>query len=170
MKPLLEGHEDPITVLVAREIEAISDTDILGWANRHKASEAYAEDADYLQLRRSNPRNATSIENTRGHLLSLIARHFPGFNERSKEAEQIARKLFLRRLQAYLEGEIKPSDICCMVSPIEHRYDFPAWLGDLFNACDWLDERATPEQLPHLRNAIEQTLAANADFQRSGSK
>ena len=170
MKPFLEGDEDPMTVLIAREIEAISDADILSWAGLHAAPRNYAEDADYLQLVRCNPRNASSLKNAQGHLRSLIARCFPEFNDRSKEAREIARKLFLRRIRCYLDGEIEPIQVCLMVSPIEDKYDFPPWLGDLYDGCDWMDENATREQASHLRWMIEQILAENAEPQSSGSE
>ncbi|TIO11057.1 hypothetical protein [Mesorhizobium sp.] len=170
MKPLLVGHEDPKTALVAREIEAISDVDIAGWANRHTAPPSYAEDAAYVQLARCNPRNAVNLAKAQGLLRSLIARCFPDFNDKSDEAKEIARKLFLRRIRTYLDGELEPFQVCRMVSPIEDRYDFPDWLGDLYNGCDWMDENATREQASHLRWMIEQILAKNAESQPFGSE
>lgn len=169
MKPLLEGHEDPVTVLVASEIEAISDVDIVGWANRHTALPGYAEDAAYVQLARSNPRNAVNLAKAHGHLRSLIARCFPDFDDKSDQAKEIARKLFLRRIRTYLDGELEPFLVCRMVSPIEERYDFPHWLGDLYNGCDWMDEIATREEASHLRWIIEQILAEKAEAQPFGS-
>ncbi|MER9069863.1 hypothetical protein NKJ73_07305 [Mesorhizobium sp. M0074] len=159
-----------MTVLVAREIEAISDIDIVGWANRHKAARVYADDADYVQLVRCNPRNAVNLAKAHGHLRSLIARCFPDFNDKSDEAKEIARKLFLRRIRTYLDGDLEPFQVCRMVSPIEDKYDFPHWLGDLYNGCDWMDENATREQASHLRWMIEQILAENAEPQPFGSE
>jgi hypothetical protein len=170
MKPLLQGHEDPVTVLVAYEIEAISDGDIVRWANRHTAPPSYTEDAAYVQLVRSNPHSAISLKNAHGHLTSLVARCFPDFKGKSDEAREIARKLFLQRIRTYLDGEIEPFQVCSMVSSIENRYDFPPWLGDLYDACDWVDERTTREQASHLRETIEQTLAENAECQSFGSE
>ncbi|RWD61913.1 MAG: hypothetical protein EOS36_16555 [Mesorhizobium sp.] len=168
MTPLLEGNEDPRSVLIAREIGAISDADIVSWASRHAAPQDYAEDIDYLRLVRCNPKNAIALANAHGHLKSLITRRFPGFNDRSEEASQIAREMFLRRLRAYLQDDIDPFYICRMVSPIEERYEFPRWLGDLYNACDWTDERTTREQASHLREAIQQILAHNAENPANG--
>ncbi|RUU26824.1 hypothetical protein [Mesorhizobium sp. M6A.T.Ce.TU.016.01.1.1] len=159
-----------MTVLVAREIEAISDVDIVGWANSHTAPPSYAEDAAYVQLARCNPRNAVRLAKAHGRLRSLVARSFPDFNDKSDEAKEIARKLFLRRIRTYLDGEIEPFQICRMVSPIENKYDFPLWLGDLYNGCDWMDENATREQASHLRWMIEQILAENAELQSFGSE
>ncbi|RWD81801.1 hypothetical protein [Mesorhizobium sp.] len=168
MKPLLEGNEDPRLVLIAREIGAISDADIVRWASRHAAPQNYAEDIDYLRLVRCNPGNADALGSARGHLRSLITRRFPDFNDRSMEASEIAREMFLRRLRTYLQDDIDPLHVCRMVSPIEERYEFPHWLGDLYNACDWTDERTTREQASHLRGAIEQILADNAESPANG--
>ncbi|RVC76482.1 hypothetical protein EN745_24585 [Mesorhizobium sp. M4A.F.Ca.ET.022.05.2.1] len=168
MTPLLDGNEDPRTVLVAREIEAISDVDIVGWAGLHVASPSYADDDDYIELVRCNPRNALGLGKTHGHLKSLVARRFPDFDDSSVEAGEMARKLFLRRIRRYLQGEIRPFQICLMVSPIEQKYDSPHWLGGLFDACDWMDERTTLEQALHLRDAIEQILSDNGEHQPYG--
>lgn len=159
-----------MTVLVAREIEAISDVDIVGWANRHKVARVYSDDADYVQLVRCNPRNAVNLAKAHGHLRSLIARYFPDFNDKSDEAKEIARKLFLRRIRTYLDSDLDPFQVCRMVSPIEQKYDFPVWLGCLFDACDWMHESTTREQALHLRQAIEQILAENAERQPFGSE
>lgn len=165
MRPLLKGHEDPVTVLLAREMEAITDADIVGWAGRHAAPLSYAQDSDYIQLVRLNPRNPASGGKPRQHLTSLVLRAFPEFDRKSRAAHQIARTLFLRRIRSYLDGDLEPMQICLMVAPIEVRYDFPPWLGDLYNACDWMDERTTREEAPHLRKAIEQILAEYAEQQ-----
>jgi hypothetical protein len=169
MTPLLKGNEDPRTVLVAREIEAISDADILGWAGLHVALPNYAADANCLQLVRSNPRNAFALGKAHGHLESLIAPQFPDFNDKSLEASEVAREMFLRRLRTYLQDDIEPFRVCRMVSLIEARYEFPHWLGDLYNACDWVDERTTREHASHLRDAIEQILEDNGDSQVHGT-
>ena len=159
-----------MTVLVAREIEAISDADILGWAVRHVAPSTYAEDADYLQLVRSNPRDTISVENAQGHLRSLIARRLSDFDDKSEQAREIARKLFLRRIRSYLDGEIQPIQVCLMVSPIEDKCDYPSWLGDLYDGCDGMDQNATREQASHLRWMIEKVLTENTEPQPSGSE
>lgn len=164
MKPLLESHDDPMTVLVAREIEAVFDADIVGWANCHTAPPSYSENADFVQLARSNPRNATNLKNAQSHLKSLIARTFPVFDDKSHEAREIARKLFLKRIRAYLEDDSDPSELCHMVPFIEYKYDFPAWLGNLYDCCDGLPGNTTRQQALDLRRAIEQILAENAEL------
>ncbi|MER9234213.1 hypothetical protein NKI56_19300 [Mesorhizobium sp. M0622] len=110
------------------------------------------------------------MEKPRDQLKSLVVRRFPDFDDRSAEASDIARKVFLRRISTYLQGELDPFDICRMVFPIEQKYDFPVWLGGVFDACDWMHESTTREQSTHLREAIEQILAENAECQPFGSK
>ncbi|WP_027061151.1 hypothetical protein [Mesorhizobium loti] len=164
MTPLLDGSEDPRKVLVAREIEAISNADIIGWAGLHAASLGYADDLNYQQLVRSNPRNAVALGKAHGHLKSLIARQFPDFNDRSQQASEMAREVFLRRLREYLQDDIAPFHVCRMVSHIEQTYEYPHWLGDLYNACDWMDERTTREQASHLGDVIKQVIADNGEI------
>ena len=104
-----------------------------------------------------------------GHLKSLVARRFPDFNDASPEAREIARNLFLQRIRTYLDSDIEPLQICHMVSPIEAKYAYPPWLGGLYDACDWMDERTTRDQAKHLSDAIEQILSDNGESLRSGA-
>ena len=62
MKPFLEGNEDPVTVLLAREMEAISDADIVEWANRHAAPESYVHDPIIPSLCVSTDAIPTTVE------------------------------------------------------------------------------------------------------------
>ncbi|KUM27885.1 hypothetical protein AU467_14585 [Mesorhizobium loti] len=94
---------------------------------------------------------------------SLVARQFPDFNDKSAEASERAREIFLRRLRSYLQDDVEPFHVCRMVSHIEQMYEFPHWLGDLYNACDWMDERTTQAQAPHIRDSVEQILADCAE-------
>ncbi|TIO72460.1 MAG: hypothetical protein E5X74_19750 [Mesorhizobium sp.] len=161
MKPFLEANENPVTVLVAREMEAISDVDIVDWAGRHAAPPSYADDTDYLQLVRCSPGNSVALGKAHSHLTSLVARQFPDFNCDSAKAAEIARQVFLRRIRTYLHSDIEPFQICRMVPLIEEKYDYPPWLGGLYDACDWTDERTTRDQALHLRERIEQILSDN---------
>ncbi|MFD9897539.1 hypothetical protein [Mesorhizobium sp. NPDC059025] len=161
MKSVLEGHENPTTVLIAREINAISDLEIIIWANRHRPSESYADDADFLNLARSNPRNEGNLGKARQHLDELVGRRFPAFSLTSKEGEEIARSIFLRRIRAYLDDASKPFQTCRMLSPIESLYGYPEWLGDFDNGCDWIDQRTEREDAQHLHDVIAALLAAN---------
>ncbi|HEV2506862.1 MAG TPA: hypothetical protein VGV39_27570 [Mesorhizobium sp.] len=161
MKSVLEGHENPTTVLIAREINAISDLDIIIWANCHRASESYADDADFLDLTRSNPRNESNLGRARQHLGELVRRRFPAFSLTSKEGEEIARSIFLRRIEGYLEDASKPFQTCLMLAPIESLYDYPEWLGDFDNGCDWIDQHTRREDAQHLHDVIAVLLAAN---------
>ncbi|RAZ89125.1 hypothetical protein DPM33_19375 [Mesorhizobium hawassense] len=165
MKPFLEGHEDPLTVLVAREMDAVSDVDVVAWAGCHAAPPSYAEDSDYQELLRSNPRNPLALGKAHGHLTSLVARVFADFDPSSAQAGEMARRLFLRRIRSYLHSDLEPLQICRMIPPIEERYDYPYWLGNLYDVCDWMDARTTRDQALHLRDAIEQILSDNGESQ-----
>ena len=44
MRPPPVGNEDPRVVLVAREMEMISDGEIVAWANANMVSDAILED------------------------------------------------------------------------------------------------------------------------------
>lgn len=73
-------------------------------------------------------------------------------------SEQFAKALLKRRLEEYLHGQCAPWAVCRMISPIEGAFDFPDWLGNLYNVCDWTDERTPREANPHLRHEAEKLL------------
>ncbi|MEJ6783088.1 hypothetical protein [Aminobacter sp. Piv2-1] len=156
---ILEGYEVPTAVLVAREMEIVSNAEIIGWANNHSSVAPYTEDMAFDELRRSNPRRATDVEMAATRLAALVQQHFPDFDKNSAEAEESVRNLFLRRLQEYCVSLTPPFTVCQMVQPIEEAYNFPVWLGDLYNACDWVDHRSTLQQAPQVGEAVARILA-----------
>jgi hypothetical protein len=68
-----------------------------------------------------------------------------------------------RACERYLAGEIPPYDLCRLVSPIEQVFDFPRWLGNLYNACDWIEPETKREDVPHLEDEVTAMLAGLGD-------
>lgn len=81
---------------------------------------------------------------TAGEILTqIIKEHYPDF-ENFKE--QLAMELLRDKCQDLLNKKIKPHELCCLVGPIETIFDYPTWLGDLYNACDWCEPDTLPEE------------------------
>lgn len=161
MKEVFDGSEDPLTVLVACEIEAVSDSDIIAWANTHLASAVYADDIDYLLLVRSNRLNAYDVACARERLRALVVRKFPDFSLKSKVAEAKARLVFLRCIRAYLDSEQQPFLVCRMLGPAEDLFGVPDWMHGFYDACDYIDERTPRRHAGHLAEGIARILATH---------
>lgn len=161
MKEVFDGSEDPLTVLVALEIKAISDSDIIAWANTHVPSAVYADDLDYLLLVRSNRRNAYDVGCARERLWALVARKFPDFTLKSKVAEAKARLVFLRSIRAYLDSEQQPFLVCRMLAPTEDLLGVTDWMHGFYDACDYIDEQTPRRQAGHLTEGIAHIFATS---------
>jgi hypothetical protein len=96
----------------------------------------------------------------------LVCHADPAFDLRSSEGERIAKAELRRQCERYLAGEIRPYELCRLVTPIEHLFDFPDWLGALYNVCDWIEPETPREEVPHLEEEVRRryrALGAEAD-------
>ncbi|NGN44437.1 hypothetical protein G6N74_25520 [Mesorhizobium sp. CGMCC 1.15528] len=162
----MDSNADPRTVLLAITIRAISESDIVKWANRHRPSETYSEDQEYLALVRSNLNNAVDVGLARDRLQAMVKRIFPTFDIASDEGDARLRAIFVNRLRQYLAEPIAPFVLCRMLGPIEHLYissdrEYPAWLGDFYGGCDWIDPKTTRAEASHLEFVVKQLLREN---------
>lgn len=79
-------------------------------------------------------------------------------DQRPRSLEACGRALLKDRLECYLDSKDLPVTVCRMVSAIEHQFDYPEWLGDLFNACDWSEDSSTREDFPKVRQEAERLV------------
>src|SRR6185295_9659476 len=86
----------------------------------------------------------------RGYFRSIVQTHFSDFTIRSPEGIQWAREALRLRCDDYIQRRITPHEFCRIVSPVEEHFDYPSWLGDLYNACDWVDGNTKREDVPYL--------------------
>ncbi|MEQ1490461.1 MAG: hypothetical protein ABL932_07935 [Terricaulis sp.] len=91
----------------------------------------------------------------REHVLAADAQ----YTTRKYASEQFGKALFKGKLEQYLAKQCSPWQVCNMVAAVERAYDYPSWLGDMWNACDWVDPSHTHETFSHLRWEVEITLA-----------
>ena len=77
---------------------------------------------------------------------------------RPRSLEDCGKAVLKARLERYLDSEDLPSTVCRMVSGIEQRFDYPKWLGDLYNVCDWSEEDSTREEFPWVKQEAERLV------------
>ena len=137
----------------------VDEAGVVSWATRYAEahSDIGPESALYEFLRYKLERK--DQETPFKHLFdSFIAEADPGFDPKSPTLEAIAKALFEARLKEYLSGRCKPWDVCRMISPIEQLYDFPRWLGAMYDVCDWIEPTTSRAECAHLEDGIRRHL------------
>lgn len=148
----------PTEVFVARSIEYCDDMDILNWVRETTHLDRFSEDHLVTELLSTNNKVKEQLDQVEPKFKYLIKKYWPDFQINHIDSELIAKSLFVERLGDYLAGKCNPWDICRMVGPIENFYDFPRWLGDMYNACDWIEPDAKPCDNRHLEGEIKVLL------------
>jgi hypothetical protein len=149
----------PAEMAVAYATRYADEAAVLSWATRY--AEAHSEIGsgsalyELLWYKPQRKDQSTPFE----HLLDkFIAESSPGFDPKSVTSEAIAKALFEARLQEYLAGTSEPWGVCRMVSPIEQLYDFPQWLGSMYDSCDWIEPDTSRVECAHLADGIRRHL------------
>ncbi|MCP4990235.1 MAG: hypothetical protein GY928_30610 [Colwellia sp.] len=151
--------ESPLPAHIAHEVAYFDDIALVAWAEKYlPRSEYFGEDVDLLELLSINKKSKREVEKAGVCLSVFISRQWPEFNIKGSKAEKYAKIFFHQRMQEYLNGECRPYDVCKMISPIEQLYDFPSWLGNMYNACDWVEPETEPADCRHLEGEIESAL------------
>ena len=152
-------NQAPLPIFIAYSIGCLDDVELIAWAaNYVPESEHFADDHDLLELLRLNPKQPGSAANAGKLLRAFVDRIWPGYDLSNPKAEHYAKRFFRNRLEQYLAGECSPWQVCRMIGPIEQLFDYPDWLGDLYNACDWIEPGVTSAQWPHLESVVRETL------------
>lgn len=152
--------ESPLPTHIAYSVGFYDDRDIVDWALAYlPTSEHFSDDPDLLEIGWINTRQVRDVE-TAGKLLEkFIDKMWPEYElEGNAKAELYARRYFKQRLESYTDGKCTPWMVCRMISPIEHYFDFPDWLGGMYDACDWIEPNTMPVDCRHLEEAVFQTL------------
>ena len=147
----------PTEVWVAFAIEYFGEDEVLDWAD------AYAH--DHPELDPESPlfemlwidrKRKDELSRVKELLNGFISRESPDFDARSKASEQLARTMFMSRLEEYLTESCCSRVVCRMIHPIEDLFDFPGWLGNMYDACDWIETSTAPVERRRLEQAIRE--------------
>ncbi len=149
----------PLPTHIAYEIGYLNDRDLVEWAVSYlPTSDYFGDDPDLVDLVSINTKQVREIEKAGDILSRFISRQWPEFRIDGKKSEHYVKKFFHERLREYLEGGCKPYDVCRMIAPIEQIFDCPDWLGNMYNACDWIEPEHKSIDCRHLEGEIEQAL------------
>jgi hypothetical protein len=154
---------DPVRLLVAFELGAVDEVALIDWAVASLGEEGFGAHGEVAEMARLNPRRRESREEAGPLFRSLLRRLDPAFEIRGAGAEEVAKEILAETCQALLDGRARPYDLCKLVGPIENLYDFPGWLGDLYNACDWVEPSTPIDCAPALPDEVKRFLASRVE-------
>ena len=137
--------------LIERQLNMISDVDAVRWAVDALVDDAqFASDPAIVELASLPTAKPRQCESSLNLLRKAVSRASPQFDTSSLQAETHARVTFRALCAKLVAGEVRPYDLCKVVTPIEDLFDFPRWLGDFYNHCDWCEPQHTAADFPHL--------------------
>jgi hypothetical protein len=102
--------------------------------------------------------HANDVRVARTKMIEFIEASFPVFCIDSDEGLRTSRAELKRQIRLLLDRQITPSTFCSFFNSMESALvidsdlspDEAAFLGDLYNACDWCDDTWTLENAPYL--------------------
>lgn len=112
-----------------------------------------------------------SHDNDAEHLLCRFAQSQLAFVPASNSGVEVAQSLLVTYLRRFLNKEIQPHALCSLVNAIDGQFlgalptvdpgvaYYPAWLGDLWNCCEYCDIKWTFESEPYLVQESQKVLA-----------
>jgi len=151
--------DSPLPTYIGYEVSYFADEDLIKWAIEYLPnSEYFSDDPDLIELVSINTKMKHEVEKAGTYLKAFVNKQWLEYTLKNAKSEMYAKKYFKDRLREYLAGNCTPYDVCRMISPIEQIYDFPGWLGDMYNACDWVGPDTMPVDCRHLESEIEKTL------------
>ncbi|WP_166418687.1 hypothetical protein [Cochlodiniinecator piscidefendens] len=140
----------PEEVYVALQIAFYGSGELLEWVKSTSHLDAYAEDGEVAELICAD----ANIDHDAGEIIQkyfrIVQRYWEDLVIPSDTTEQIAKRLLAERLAEYLSGECKPFEVCRVFQHIEVAFDYPAWLGDMYSACDWVEPETASSDHPYL--------------------
>jgi len=129
----------PQEAFIARTVEFFDDRALLAWIRKSGCLDERLADPFVAELFSINNKKRDQIERVGEIFESLLLKYWGPVNFHSDETNQIAEALFMKKLAMYVDEKCQPYELCRMVGPLERMCDFPEWLGDMFNCCDWVE-------------------------------
>jgi len=139
--------DSPLPTYIGYEVGYFTDSDLVEWSIEYLPnSEYFSNDPDLIELVSINAKQKREVEKAGTYLRNFINKQWPNYSISNPKAEMYGKKYFKSRLREYLVGKCTPYDVCRMISSIEQVFDFPSWLGNMYNVCDWIEPETSSDQ------------------------
>jgi hypothetical protein len=132
-------------------IGAVEENEIVAWACETISSNSqWANDKLIIEIAGLRPEISNDRKEVEQLFNKFFALQFPSFQTKTVENENLAKRALKQRCVDLLAGRVNAGKICRMVSPIETAFDYPKWLGNLYNVCDGTSDLETQKSAPYL--------------------
>ena len=163
-----------VEILLEHELGFASDAAVIRWAEVVLESGSdLSFNTDLIELASlpgGDPRRREDVGSILRRLAETTA---PGYDLSSTASEAYARSRFWTAVESLVAEEIRPYELCRLVQPIEELFDFPEWLGNFYNECDWLEPETQPVEARHLyeyaREYLREERGDEISVTRSGA-
>jgi hypothetical protein len=146
------------------QLDVLSAADLVRWARAARHQDATLSDTPDLEALAQLPLSDYHLTETAPVLFrKVVANAHPQFDIRSKDAEAYGRSLLLDLCKRLVVDKTGPYRLCQAVGSIEVTFDYPEWLGDFVNQCDWCEPNSTRENFGHLIEYAERFLAEHSE-------
>lgn len=138
-------------LLTEHALEVATDEDAQRWARSTLDDASHSYDPELLlALGFQVVGRRTCSPEVRG-LLAVAARtEDPEFEVSGSAGELLAQQVLEEQCRRLLDGYIGPWGVCKLVPAIESLFDFPGWLGEMYDHCDWCEPEHSAADWPHL--------------------
>ncbi len=131
----------------------LGDWEVVGWALEAVATGKATPDLEALA--QYDPGDPSSTSDRLTELLVAVVPGADGVTPIELRLRHEASRL--------LSGEARPIDFCTLVRRFEAEIEdrglpYPAWIGDLWHACDWCDETWTLDNAGALKDEAEKLV------------
>lgn len=157
-KEKLDLHT-PEAVFIGLRLGWLTGLDIIQWAETALAEQTpWSGEGGLLEIASLNQAAPDAPEKAVRLLSARMADCRPGFDEDSPLARSLVRAWVFSALKAYLGGYRPARDLGDLIGAAEQVLNYPAWCGELWQACDSAAHLNRPEDQARLRKTAKRIL------------
>ncbi len=146
-----------LRITVGWEIGLFQLQDVRAWASKELSDVSEEATRNHLvELVRAKANQTDLISDT----LAALA----GSKICLVEHEDVAKEIWPERVARYVQEDLPPRFLCGVIWKLEELYDFPEWLGDIYNACDWSGETSSRADFPQVEQEASEILRRFGGF------
>src|ERR1039457_58458 len=125
---------------------AADENEVVAWA-----CEAISENSQWsnnkliVEIAGLKPEISNDREEIGKLFNKFFSLQFPDFRIQNLENEKYAKQVLKKLCADFLAGRVNAGKLCRVVFSIEPAFDYPKWLGDLWNVCDGANDLDTRE-------------------------
>ncbi|HEY3932858.1 MAG TPA: hypothetical protein VGM58_10885 [Verrucomicrobiae bacterium] len=148
-------------LFVEFSIDAATEDEVVTWACRIISSNSeLANDKLVIEIAALKPGISDDRSEIAGLFKKLLFTKFPNFKFQASENINFAKAVLKKNCEEFLNGNANAGKLRQLVFQIEIAFDFPRWLGDLYNNLDGVEDFAMTESESFLTKETKEVCAS----------